>query len=371
MVFKFIAPYLILITLLFSVQSFSQNKDKSIFIETNINANVSLIFPSPIKEAVITSPKYKFTFNHNSNLGILQAREGDNAYMTVITTSGEVYSLEVGYNKSAKTSVHIIDKASAIASVNTTDTSPEIETENIPESTPATAMKDNVTLNSEDAIQKNIPTLSKENVLKIAGNKIIESLPDENEVPENTIIENRDTETGTDLSADWPEDGGKEVIIEEQNFEENPFIEEDLYVVNKEQYFEIYCENNILQSSFFKRFFREEGDVRLRFKNIFKDRNEIYLILQVENLSERDYNINFLDFYIENEKSKNKKRLEPVFKYNFQDVVLSKTMHEMVFVFDEFKLDSKERLLIVLDEIDGLNLIVFPIQNSIINDPRT
>lgn len=367
MVFKFLAPYLILITLLYSVQSFSQNPDKSIFIETNINANVSLIFPSAIKETVITSPKYKFTFNHNSNLGILQAREGDNAYMTVITATGEVYSLEVGYNKAAKTSVHIIDKASAIASVNSTDTSTEIKPDNIPE--PKPVVKDNTSLNSEDIIQNKAPSLSKENASQIT-NKNIDPLPDDKDVPENTITENIDTETGTDISADWFEDGDKEVIIDEQNFEENPFIEEDLYVVNKEQYFEIYCENNILQSSFFKRFFKEEGDVRLRFKNIFKDRNEIYLILQVENLSERDYNINFLDFYIEHEKSKNKKRLEPVFKYNFQDVVLSKTMHEMVFVFDEFKLDSKERLLIVLDEIDGLNLIVFPVQNSIINDPR-
>lgn len=63
---------------------------------------LSLFFESPIEKAVTGAPNYAFTFNRETSeiLGLLQATEGPESNLLVVTEDGGIYSFVVAYRDS-------------------------------------------------------------------------------------------------------------------------------------------------------------------------------------------------------------------------------------------------------------------------------
>jgi hypothetical protein len=71
---------------------------------------LSLFFESPIEKAVTGAPNYAFTFNREQaeSLGLLQATEGPQSNLLVVTQDGGIYSFVVAFRDSLKSFTRFI-----------------------------------------------------------------------------------------------------------------------------------------------------------------------------------------------------------------------------------------------------------------------
>ena len=145
--------------------------------------------------------------------------------------------------------------------------------------------------------------------------------------------------------------------------------EDDLYAIDREEYYRIFCENNYLQKTVFRRTFRQNKRIVLKLNNILIDRNEIYFVLQVENNSRKEYQVNGLSFFRKTGVGQLQKIVKPLFTFNLQDKIDPQSINEVVLVFKRFSLSNKEEVYVVLDELETNRMVMLPLDNKQINAP--
>jgi hypothetical protein len=88
------------------------------------------------------------------------------------------------------------------------------------------------------------------------------------------------------------------------------------------------------------------------------DRSEVYAIIEIENRSEIDFEVDYLKIFEVNGNKKRKssyQKLEmlPLFKYGFPKMVRYMESKRFVFVLPKFTLGDSEKLLLELNELHG------------------
>lgn len=119
---------------------------------------------------------------------------------------------------------------------------------------------------------------------------------------------------------------------------------------------------------------RNEGIV-LSVENIVFDKEELYFVIQVENKSSLDYDLNFLKLSIETRKKGKKKSLqrlyqEPVFKYNLPVKVKENETVKLVYVLPKFSISNDRRAVLELNEKNGERNLKLRISHRFINNPN-
>ncbi|MAN28242.1 MULTISPECIES: DUF4138 domain-containing protein [Mesonia] len=119
---------------------------------------------------------------------------------------------------------------------------------------------------------------------------------------------------------------------------------------------------------------RNEGIV-LRVENIIFDKEELYFVIQVENKSSLDYDLNFLKLSVETRKKGNKKSLqrlyqEPIFKYNLPSKVKENKSVRLVYVLPKFSIGNDRRAVLELNEKNGERNLKLKISHRFINNPN-
>ncbi len=145
--------------------------------------------------------------------------------------------------------------------------------------------------------------------------------------------------------------------------------DDDLYNIDREEYYRIFCENNYLQKTVFKRTFRQNKRIVLKLNNILIDQNEIYFVLQVENNSKKEYEVNGLSFFRKTGLGQLQKIIKPLFTFNLQEKIDPQSINEVVFVFKRFTISNKEEVYVVLDELETNRMVMLPLDNKQINAP--
>ncbi|AEM71576.1 conserved protein found in conjugate transposon [Allomuricauda ruestringensis DSM 13258] len=90
----------IIISLLAFTSSLSAQKVLDT-IYANEHKNVALFFPNPIRQGIVGSSNFVFTYNRQKeqHFGLLQARPGEESNLLVLTKGGRVYSYILKYQK--------------------------------------------------------------------------------------------------------------------------------------------------------------------------------------------------------------------------------------------------------------------------------
>uniref|UniRef100_UPI0039BEBFC7 DUF4138 domain-containing protein n=1 Tax=Formosa sp. 3Alg 14/1 TaxID=3382190 RepID=UPI0039BEBFC7 len=107
---------------------------------------------------------------------------------------------------------------------------------------------------------------------------------------------------------------------------------------------------------------RKEGIV-FKLKQIRHYKDAIYVVLELKNKSDIDFELDYLNIY---KVSTNKKRkasyqkiqLDVVYKYEYPKTVLKKTLRRFVYVLPKFSLGDYEKLQLELMELNGSRRIV-------------
>ena len=98
-------------------------------------------------------------------------------------------------------------------------------------------------------------------------------------------------------------------------------------------------------------------------------------MIEIENRSSLDYDLNFLNLAIETRKKGKKKSLQrlyqdPVFKYNLPAKIGKKQTVRLVYVMPKFSLSKERRAILELNEKDGERNLKLKISHRFINNPN-
>jgi hypothetical protein len=119
---------------------------------------------------------------------------------------------------------------------------------------------------------------------------------------------------------------------------------------------------------------RNEGIV-LSISNIVFDKEELYFVIQIENKSTLDYDLNFLNLSVETRQKGKKKSLqklfqEPIFKYNQPSKIIEGEVVRLVYVMSKFSISNDRRLVVELNEKNGERDLKLKVSHKYINNPN-
>ncbi len=308
-----------------------------IAVECNYNVTVTMFFPSKVVRVVPPSVNYKFEYDKDTNIGLLQGRKGNPSNLTVITENGYIYSFALNYSEDVQKFNYILKSEQAIGKT-----------------------KSEIAVQLETASESDLA--NKESITNSSSkNPIEQSSKKQNDAPSEAAIV---TDVSDPLVITESEtDSGTVVAVEKLN------NEEDLYDIDSQEYYRIFCENNYLQKTIFKRSFRQNKRIVLKLNNILVDRDDIYFVLQIENNSKKEYLLDGLSFFRKSVVGQLEKIMMPRYTFNLQETIDPDSINEIVYVFKKFKISNKELIHVVLAEKDSNNMVILPLDDKQINYP--
>ena len=305
-----------------------------ISVKTNDFVTTTIFFPSSIKKVVEPAVNFNFSYETGSNIGLLKGKKGRASNLLVITEQGYIYSFALSYAEEVSEFSFILTTDQAISRT----MSSNVESSEKPETIKRSSEKSNEVA-KEESVENETNGSNLNNVVSTVQDTYIPVQQEEN-IAQDPIFES---------SADMGE--------------------EDLYDVDREEYYRIYCENNYLQKTVFKRSFRQNKKIALRLNNILVDRNEKYFVVQIENNSKKAYDIAGLSFFKKSAVGQLEKIMNPLYTFNLQEKIDPEGINEVVFVFKNFNISAREKISVVLAETNSDNLVILPLDYLLINSP--
>ena len=140
-----------------------------------------------------------------------------------------------------------------------------------------------------------------------------------------------------------------------KNISKIPLIEGDYE--NRATFFEKFS-RFLLNRNFKTLASKNENGIILRLKEIVYQQSEVYLVMEIENISGIDFEVNYLNVSISSSNKKRKSSYQDliqnaIFKYEFPSIVRNSETKRFVYVLPKFVLGKNEKLIIELTEKHG------------------
>ncbi|MFI2743036.1 DUF4138 domain-containing protein [Zhouia sp. PK063] len=144
---------------------------------------------------------------------------------------------------------------------------------------------------------------------------------------------------------------------------------------NKVYYYQKFCSYLIDRKQRIGRIKKRNEGIILSVENIVFDKEELYFVIQIENRSTLDYDLNFLNLSVETRKKGKKKSLqrlyqEPIFKYNLPSKIAENETVRLVYVLPKFSISNDRRAVLELNEKNGERNLKLKISHRFINNPN-
>lgn len=142
-----------------------------------------------------------------------------------------------------------------------------------------------------------------------------------------------------------------------------------------EYYYEKFCTYLLERKQHIGRIKKQKESIILSVENIVFDKSALYFVIQIENNSTLDYDLNFLKLSVETRQKGKRKSLqrlyqEPLFKYNLPSKIVENETVRFVYVMPKFSLSNDRRAILELNEKDGERNIELKISHKYINNPN-
>ena len=120
--------------------------------------------------------------------------------------------------------------------------------------------------------------------------------------------------------------------------------------------------NHLLKSNYFPIAAKRKRGIKLQLQKMVYDTSEVYLVLEIKNNSEIDFEIAYLNIYSVNGNKKRKAsyqklQIETVYRHKMPSIVKVGQSHGFVYVMPKFVLGHNERLVMELQEHNGCRRI--------------
>ncbi|WP_299800744.1 DUF4138 domain-containing protein [uncultured Maribacter sp.] len=120
---------------------------------------------------------------------------------------------------------------------------------------------------------------------------------------------------------------------------------------------------------------KRNESIVLSVENIVFDKEELYFVIQIENKSSLDYDLNFLNLSLETTQKGKRKSLqkllqEPIFKHNVPSRIAEGEVVKLVYVMPKFSIINDRRLVVELNEKNGERDLKLKVSHKYINNPN-
>ncbi|MDF4203918.1 DUF4138 domain-containing protein [Maribacter sp. SA7] len=120
---------------------------------------------------------------------------------------------------------------------------------------------------------------------------------------------------------------------------------------------------------------KRNESIVLSVENIVFDKEELYFVIQIENKSSLDYDLNFLNLSLETRQKGKRKSLqkllqEPIFKHNVPSRIAEGEVVKLVYVMPKFSIINDRRLVVELNEKNGERDLKLKVSHKYINNPN-
>ncbi len=166
-------------------------------------------------------------------------------------------------------------------------------------------------------------------------------------------------------------------IGNEKPITKNPVlaITPDKGIGSKDYFYQKFCTYLLDRKQRIGRIKKRNEGIVLSVENIVFDKEELYFVIQIENNSTLDYDLNFLNIAIETRQKGKKKSLQrlhqkPILKHNQPTKIKEKETWRFVYVMPKFSLSNDRRAILELNEKDGERNIKLKISHRFINNPN-
>lgn len=147
---------------------------------------------------------------------------------------------------------------------------------------------------------------------------------------------------------------------------------DSLYKVNKTAYLKLKA-HRVLKEPKKGRTFFKKGNLLLRLKGLYYDKNEIYMVFLLQNKEALDFDIDFIKTKINtNYKKRSSKQSvthKPIMLYNIPKQVKGKSEEYFMIAFNKFSVSQNRELLIDIKEKEGERDLNFKIPDEYISNP--
>ncbi|MCP4051536.1 MAG: DUF4138 domain-containing protein [Mesoflavibacter sp.] len=163
---------------------------------------------------------------------------------------------------------------------------------------------------------------------------------------------------------------------------EKPFVKDSVLVESSEElvdnstyYYQKFCSYLLNRKQRIARIKKRNEGIILTVENIVFDKDELYFVIEIENNSTLDYNLNFLNLSIETRQKGKRKSLqrlyqEPIYKHSLPSKIKENEMARFVYVLPKFSLSDDRRAILELNEKDGERNIEMKLSHRYINNPN-
>ncbi len=146
-------------------------------------------------------------------------------------------------------------------------------------------------------------------------------------------------------------------------------------VDNSTYYYQKFCSYLLNRKQRIRRIKKRNEGIILTVENIVFDRDELYFVIEIENNSTLDFDLNFLNLSIETRQKGKRKSLqrlyqEPIYKHNLPSKIKENEMARFVYVLPKFSLSDDRRAILELNEKDGERNIEMKLSHRYINNPN-
>ena len=146
-------------------------------------------------------------------------------------------------------------------------------------------------------------------------------------------------------------------------------------VDNRTYYYQKFCSYLLNRNQRIGRIKKRTQGIVLTVENVVFDKEELYFVIQIENNSTLDYDLNFLNLSIETRQKGKRKSLqrlyqEPTYKHNLPSKIAESETVRFVYVLPKFSLSNDRRAILELNEKDGERNIEMKLSHRYINNPN-
>lgn len=163
---------------------------------------------------------------------------------------------------------------------------------------------------------------------------------------------------------------------------EKPIIKDSVLVKSSKElvdnstyYYQKFCSYLLNRKQRIGRIKKRNEGIILNVENIVFDKDELYFVIEIENNSTLDYDLNFLNLSIETRQKGKRKSLqrlyqEPIYKHNLPSKIKENETARFVYVLSKFSLSDDRRAILELNEKDGERNIEMKLSHRYINNPN-
>lgn len=163
---------------------------------------------------------------------------------------------------------------------------------------------------------------------------------------------------------------------------EKPIVKDSVLVESSEElvdnstyYYQKFCSYLLNRKQRIGRIKKRNEGIILTVENIVFDKDELYFVIEIENNSTLDYDLNFLNLSIETRQKGKRKSLqrlyqEPIYKHSLPSKIKENEMARFVYVLPKFSLSDDRRAILELNEKNGERNIEMKLSHRYINNPN-